>query len=60
MANTVSNVATGKPKKAGAIYVAPVGTTLPTDAEVALDAAFAAMGFVSEDGVVNANSRRSK
>ena len=56
MANTVSNVATGKPKVAGAIYVAPAGSTLPTDATTALDAAFKAMGYVSEDGAVNSNS----
>ena len=56
MANTVSNVATGKPKVAGAIFVAPAGSTLPTDATTALDAAFKAMGYVSEDGAVNSNS----
>ncbi len=54
--NTVSNVTTAKPAVAGAIYVAPVGSTLPTDATTALDAAFTAMGYCSEDGVVNSNS----
>ena len=56
MANTVSNVTAGKPKITGAIWTAPLGTTIPTDATTALDAAFKCLGFVSEDGVVNSNS----
>ena len=56
MANTVSNVTAGKPKIAGAIAIAPKGSTLPTDSTSALDAAFMQVGYVSEDGVVNSNS----
>ena len=35
----------------GAVRVAPLGTTLPTDAVSALDAAFDDLGYLSEDGV---------
>jgi len=52
----VSNVSTGKPKVAGAIYRAPTGTALPTDASSTLNSAFVELGFVSEDGVTNNNT----
>ena len=53
------NVSTGKPKVAGAIYRAPLGTTLPTDASTTLAGAFVELGFVSEDGVTNNNTPTS-
>jgi hypothetical protein len=36
---------------AGRVYVAPVGTTLPTSPTATLDSAFADLGYVSEEGV---------
>lgn len=55
--NTVDNVAVGKPKIIGAVYRAALGSTLPTSASATLDAAFKAMGYISDDGVVNSKSR---
>lgn len=55
MANpAATNVAFGKPKATGAVYVAPAGTTLPTNATTALNAAFKGLGYVSDAGLTNA------
>ena len=56
---TATNVSVGKPGASGAIYRAPLGSTAPTDAETALDAAFVMLGYVSEDGLTNTNSPES-
>lgn len=50
------NVTAAKPKTGGAIYRAPIGTTLPTSYSDTLDTAFKNLGYVSEDGVTNGNS----
>ena len=55
MANVARNVSTGKPKISGAVYRAPLGTALPTDATTALSSAYVGLGFVSEDGLENEN-----
>lgn len=44
-------VTVSKPKVGGAVWRAPLGTTLPTDATSALDNAFKSLGYISEDGM---------
>ncbi|MBQ3321892.1 MAG: phage tail protein [Firmicutes bacterium] len=56
MANNANYVSTGKPKVGGAVFKAPTGTTLPTDATTALDNAFVCLGYCSADGLTNTNS----
>ena len=53
MAANKKLVTVGKPKLGGGVYVAPAGTTPPTDANTALAEAFKCLGYVSEDGLTN-------
>lgn len=50
-----ANVTFSKPgtsaNKSGYIWVAPLGTVIPTDATTELDAAFVGLGYLSEDGL---------
>ena len=57
MAGTATNVTAGKPKPAGAIFSAPLGTTAPNSAVAALDNAFKDLGYVSQDGVTRGMSK---
>ena len=61
MANNVSYVTQGKPKVGGAVFRAVLddNLTIPTDATTALSADFVNMGYISEDGLSNANSPES-
>lgn len=51
-----TNVTPGKPRVTGAIFRAPAGTPVPTDATTQLDANFVELGYVNDQGVKNANT----
>lgn len=57
--NNASNVSAAQPNIAGAIYYGPTSTTLPTTADEALAAGFTCLGYISEDGITNSNTRES-
>lgn len=53
------NVGVGKGNPSGYSWVAPKGTTLPTDAKAALGEEFKGLGYVSEAGLVNSQESDS-
>lgn len=57
MANLVSKLLAGRPVVTGGILSGPLGTTKPTSATSALDAAMTALGYVSDEGVSESNGR---
>lgn len=54
-----TKVTAAKPKTGGAVFCAPLGTALPTDATTKLNEAFKNLGYASEDGVTNSNGPSS-
>lgn len=59
MSGKATNVTAGKPKTSGAVFTAPVGSTLPTDAVTAINSiseAYKDLGYVSEDGLTESIS----
>lgn len=57
MSNDSGNIIAGKPLATGGVLIGPVGTTAPTDATTALDAAFIATGYIGEDGLTETADR---
>lgn len=60
MANNANLVTAGQPKIGGAVFWAPLGSTLPTTAVADLAAAYVCLGYVSEDGVTFNRSRETE
>lgn len=61
MATGSNAVSVAKPVTgSGGVFVAPIGTTLPTSYAEALDPAFQKMGYVSEDGVTRSEEGDSE
>lgn len=56
MANAASNIRIDAAQAAGAIWIAPTGTALPTDETTALDAAFECVGLIGSDGITDTPS----
>ena len=54
--NNKDNITIGLPKPGGAVYWAPLGTELPTDATTELSSEYVNLGYVSEDGVTLSTS----
>jgi len=56
---TVSNVSAGQPNVGGAVYMGATSATLPKNVTDALTG-FSELGYCSEDGLTNENSRESE
>jgi hypothetical protein len=59
MADSTKVWAATIPADGAAVFAAPIGTALPTDASTDLDPAFVDLGWVSEEGVSNGISRET-
>lgn len=59
-ANSTDIVSSTKSVRGDYIFVAPAGTTLPTDYSTALPSAFKCLGFISKDGYVETIDSDSK
>lgn len=58
--NNAKYVVTGKPRTTGAVFMAPLGTALPTDASSELSEEFLPMGHISNDGLKNNNTAETE
>lgn len=59
MTNTASNVVVAKPKVTGGVWVAPVGTALPTTEVATLNVAFKTPGYITDDGLKRTEDRKT-
>lgn len=58
--NNKDNITIGLPKPSGAIYWAPQGTALPTDATTPLSENYTNLGFVTADGVTLSDAEETE
>lgn len=58
--NNNDNVYVGKPRVGGAVFAAPLGTEVPTDAESELPAEFFCVGYISSDGFATSTTRKNE
>ena len=62
MAFSLANIYTAEPLATGVVFVAPVGTPLPTDPQVAIatvSAAWVDLGYTGTDGFIEKNDRKT-
>lgn len=59
MGNNINNVIVGKPAVTGGVSIAPLGTTLPSDARSALAVGFTATGYITDAGLVKSEKRNT-
>jgi hypothetical protein len=57
MAQNANNVIVAKPKVTGGVWVAAVGTALPTSETGSLNVAFKTPGYITEDGLKRSEDR---
>lgn len=58
--NNKDNITIGLPKPGGAVYWAPLGTALPTDAKTSLSEDFVNLGYVTSDGVTLSDAEETE
>lgn len=59
MASNTKNIYSAEPLASGVAFVAPLGTTGPTDARTVLGVAFVDLGYTGADGFTEKNDRRT-
>lgn len=57
MTQNANNVLAAKPKVTGGVWVAPVGTALPTTEVATLNVAFKTPGYITDDGLKRTEDR---
>ena len=60
MVNSVSKVVAGRPLATGGVWGGPLGSAIPADEVVALNAAIKAYGYIGEDGLTETVGRSTE